>query len=153
MAGGALGGVLGALISGPTKGKEIEENTRKTHILLTDMHIDKLQPIKEKLQWAREILTDILGRFDDLRGSDIPALLKGQADALTAQKEAAKIQQNVLVRVEAAVDPEGLERTLRNTVVPALNNIMSANVRGLESLERANMRRFENLSQANQVTA
>ncbi len=59
---GAFLGTLGSGLFQANKQRAIEENTRRTYIILTDMMNDRLQPMKETLEWVREIQTGVLGQ-------------------------------------------------------------------------------------------
>ena len=118
-----IGSFVGTLVAGlfqKNKQVAIEENTRFTHLILTDMMNDRLQPMKETLNWSREIQTGILGKL----GEDIVPTLE---DSKILLEENRDDQKDIGAKTHAQ----------QKTIADQTHDLLQAVVAGVKALDRA----------------
>ena len=121
------GAFLGTMVSGlfqANKQKAIEENTRRTHIILTDMMNDRLQPMKETLEWMREIQTGVLGKLGEDMDPKLATLVSDLGAILSAVENLDTNRSQELV----------LDETAASTATSVAGNAASFATGGLSAL-------------------
>ena len=131
---GISGETLGSGLFQENKQRAIEENTRRTYIILTDMMNDRLQPMKETLEWVREIQTGVLGKLGEDMDPKLATLVSEVSLQRTNQETVGAQTIGLLGAIVSAVENLDTNRSqelvldetiIGQVVAGALNNFVT----------------------------